>query len=169
MRKTAVAMLVLCLSFAATMAVAVENCWVSSSGTTLKTSGSVSAENVASLPVGTELQVMERAGRWVRVKTGDGLEGWVYAGRIADTAPAAEVAEDAGLFGGVFQNSQIQTAKADSARSIRGLSPETEYYAQQRGTPEIFRKELDKVLTRETSAEELRVFLSEGRIGEYAL
>jgi uncharacterized protein YgiM (DUF1202 family) len=169
MRKTAVATLVLCLFFAATMAMAEETCWVSSSGTTLKSFGSVSAEDVASLPVGTALQVVERAGRWVEVKTGDGQQGWVYAGRVADTAPEAEVSEEAGLFGDLFQDSQIQTAKADSARSIRGLSPETEYYARQRGTPAAYQKALDGVLTRKVSTEDLRAFLSQGHIGEYAL
>lgn len=169
MRKTAVATLVLCLLFAAAVAMAEETCWVSSSGTTLKSFGSVSAEDVASLPVGTELQVIERAGRWIEVKTGDGQQGWVYAGRVADTAPEAEVNEDDGLFGGAFQDSQIQTAKADSARSIRGLSAATESYAQQRGTPETYQRELDKVLTRKVSTQELRAFLSQGRIGEYAL
>jgi hypothetical protein len=78
------------------------------------------------------------------------------------------VGGDAGLFGGTMQQSQIQTAKADSARSIRGLSPEVAQYAKQRGTPEAFRKELDKVLARKVSPRELRTFLRDGKIGEYA-
>jgi hypothetical protein len=67
-----------------------------------------------------------------------------------------------------MQKSQINTAKADSARSIRGLSPETAQYAKNRGTPEVIKKSLDGVLQRKVSAKELKVFLHEGKIGEYA-
>jgi hypothetical protein len=94
--------------------------------------------------------------------------GWVYAGRVADSPPAVEVTSDGGLFGDVLQGSQIRTAKADSARSIRGLSPETAQYAKQRGTPEIYKKELDRVLAQKVSTKELRTFLKDGRIGEFA-
>ena len=110
----------------------------------------------------------ESGGRWLKVRATNGKEGWVYAGRVADEAPSAEVTGESGLFGDTLQSSQIKTAKADSARSIRGLSPEVDQYARQRGTPEAFRKELDKVLARRVSAGELKAFLREGKIGEYA-
>ena len=168
MRKKVVTTLVLLLVFAATVVMAEEKRWVSSDGTTLKTEASVSSADMAPLPVGTELSVIEAGGRWIKVRTTNGAEGWVYAGRIADTAPSAEVAGEGGLFGGAVQGSQIETAKADSARSIRGLSPETSQYAKQRGTPESFKKELDKILARKVSAKELKAFLREGKIGEYA-
>jgi uncharacterized protein YgiM (DUF1202 family) len=168
MCKTFLTVAALLLVFAISTAVAEDKRWVSSDGTTLKRDASVSAEDLGALPIGTELMVLEAGGRWVRVKLADGREGWVYAGRIADTPPSAEVTGEAGLFGGVLQGSQIQSAKSDSARSIRGLSPETAQYARQRGTPEIYRRELDRVLARKVSARELKAFLREGRIGEYA-
>lgn len=167
MRKTLVAKLVLLLALTAATAFAEDKRWVSSDGTTLKSQASVSAGDVKSLPVGSELTVLEDGGRWIRVRTSDGTEGWVYAGRISDTAPAAEVT-DGGAFGGALQGSQIETAKADSARSIRGLSPETAAYAKQRGTPEAYKKDLDKVLARKVSPQDLKAFLREGKIGEYA-
>jgi hypothetical protein len=123
---------------------------------------------VAPLAVGAELAVVEASGRWMKVRTGDGRVGWVYAGRVADAPPSAEVTGgDGGLFGESLQKSQIDTAKADSARSIRGLSPEVSQYAKQRGTPEAYKKELDKILARKVSAKELKAFLREGKIGEY--
>ncbi len=129
----------------------------------------MSSPDVAPLAVGTELSVIESAGRWIKVRTGDGTEGFVYAGRISDTPPSAEVAgSGGGLFGGTMEQCQIQTAKADSARSIRGLSPETAQYAKQRGTPEAYRKALDKILARKVTPKELKAFLREGKIGEYA-
>jgi uncharacterized protein YgiM (DUF1202 family) len=169
MRRTAVSTLILLLALAGSAALAAEKRWVSSEGTTLKSEASISSEDVAPLPVGTELSVLESGGRWIKVQSADGRQGWVYAGRVSDAAPAAEVSGgEGGLFGASMQNSQIDTAKADSARSIRGLSPEVAQYAKQRGTPEVYKKELDKVLARKVSPKELKAFLKEGKIGEYA-
>lgn len=146
-----------------------ESRWVASDGSTLKSEASATSENVADLPVGAEVTVVEDAGRWLKVKTAAGKEGWLYAGRVADAPPAAEVTGgDSGVFGGAMQQSQINTAKADSARSIRGLSPEVAQYAKQRGTPENLRKALDGITARKVNPNELKAFLKEGKIGEYA-
>jgi uncharacterized protein YgiM (DUF1202 family) len=150
------------------VAVAEEKRWVSSEGTTLKAEASATSETVADVLVGTEVMLVESGGRWLKVRTVAGKEGWVYAGRLSDTPPAGEVAGDGGLFGDSMQKSQINTAKADSARSIRGLSPETAQYAKDRGTPELYKKALDAILVRKVSPKELKAFLKEGKIGEYA-
>jgi uncharacterized protein YgiM (DUF1202 family) len=168
MRKTVVSMLALLLALSVTAAMAEEKRWVSSDGTVLKSEASASSADVAPLPVGTELSVLESGGRWLKVRAGSGKEGWVYAGKVADAPPSAEVTGEAGLFGETMQSSQIKTAKADSARSIRGLSPEVDQYAKQRGTPEAFKKELDKILARKVSPKELKAFLRDGKLGEYA-
>ena len=169
MRRIRVLVVALLLALACTAALAEEKRWVSSEGTTLKKEASVSAEDVAPLAVGAELAVVEASGRWMKVRTGDGRVGWVYAGRVADAPPAAEVSGgETGLFGESLQKSQIDTAKADSARSIRGLSPEVSQYAKQRGTPEAYKKELDRILARKVNAKDLKAFLREGKIGEYA-
>lgn len=146
-----------------------EKRWVSSEGTALKAEASATSENVSNLLIGAELTVVESGGRWLKVRTAAGTEGWVYAGRVSETPPASEVTgEDGGIFGDSMQKSQISTAKADSARSIRGLSPEAAQYAKDRGTPELYKKSLDVVLARKVSAKELQTFLKEGKIGEYA-
>lgn len=157
------------LLLVAITAVAEEKRWVSSEGTALKSEASATSDTVVDLKVGTEVSVIESGGRWLKVRTSAGKEGWVYAGRVSETPPASEVAgDDGGLFGGSLQKSQINTAKADSARSIRGLSPEATKYAKDRGTPEMYKKSLDVVLARKVSAKELKAFLKEGKIGEYA-
>jgi uncharacterized protein YgiM (DUF1202 family) len=160
---------VLALLLAASVAIAEEKRWVSSEGTALKAEASATSENIADMQIGTAVSVIESGGRWLKVKTAAGKEGWVYAGRVSDTPPAAEVSGDGGgLFGASMQKSQISTAKADSARSIRGLSPEAAQYAKDRGTPEMYKKSLNVVLDRKVSANELKAFLKEGKIGEYA-
>ena len=165
MKKTVFAALFL---LAATTAFGAEKRWVVSEGTTLKSEQSVSAADLADLPVGAELTLVEDGGRWLKVQIANGKEGWVYAGRVADAAPVAEVGGGDGLLGGTMQQSQINTAKADSARSIRGLSPETAAYAKEHGTPEGLKKELDRILARKVSDKEVKTFLKEGKIGEYA-
>ncbi len=168
MRRTVGAMLALLLALAGTAAMADETRWVTSDGTALKQEATMSSPDVAPLPVGTALTVIEAGDRWIRVRTADGKEGYVYAGRISDTQPAAEAGGGDGLFGESMQQSQIQAAKADSARSIRGLSPETAQYAKQRGTPASYQKALDRILARQVTPAELKAFLRQGRIGEYA-
>lgn len=169
MRITRSMVVAFALLLVAATAMAEEKRWVSSEGTTLKAEASATSDNVADVVVGTEVTVVESGGRWLKVRTAAGKEGWVYAGRVSETPPAAEVAGgDGGIFGGSMQKSQINTAKADSARSIRGLSPEAAKYAKDRGTPEIYKKSLDIVLARKVSANELKAFLKEGKIGEYA-
>ncbi len=153
----------------ASIACAEEKRWVASDGTSLKVEASATSENVVDLLVGTEVSVVETGGRWVKVRTEAGATGWVYAGRLAETRPSAEVAgTDDPLFGESMKKSQITTAKADSARSIRGLSPETVSYAKSRGTSETCKKSLEKILGRKVSAMDVRSFLKEGKIGEYA-
>lgn len=153
----------------AVSAVAEERRWISSESTTLKSEATASSDNVADVSVGTEVTVVESGGRWLKVRTLSGIEGWVYAGRVSETAPTSEVTgSDSGLFGNSMKNSQINTAKADSARSIRGLSPGTAQYAKDRGTPEQYKKSLDTVLARKVSPKEIKAFLKDGKIGEYA-
>ncbi|GAC1469841.1 MAG: hypothetical protein PVSMB11_05670 [Desulfuromonadaceae bacterium] len=169
MRITRSMVVAFALLLIAVTAMAEEKRWVSSEGTTLKSEASATSDNVADVKVGTAVTVVESGGRGLKVRTAAGKEGWVYAGRVSETPPASEVAgDDGGIFGGSMQKSQINTAKSDSARSIRGLSPEAAKYARDRGTPEIYKKALDIVLARKISANELKAFLKEGKIGEYA-
>src|SRR5689334_24355785 len=91
MRRIAVLVMALLLALACSAALAEEKRWVSSDGTTLKKEASVSSEDVAPLAVGAELAVVEASGRWLKVRTADGRVGWVYAGRVVDAPPAAEV------------------------------------------------------------------------------
>ena len=169
MRITRSMVAALALVLVASLAIADEKRWVSSEGTTLKAEASATSENVADVQVGAEVTIVESGGRWLKVKTTSGKEGWLYAGRVSETPPAAEIAGgDGGIFGDSMKSSQINTAKADSARSIRGLSPGATQYAKDRKTPEEFKKTLDVVLARKVSAKELKAFLKDGKIGEYA-
>ncbi|MBC7962228.1 MAG: SH3 domain-containing protein, partial [Steroidobacteraceae bacterium] len=75
---------VLALLLTAVAAMAAETRWVSSEGTALKAEASATSASVAEVPVGTKLTVVESGGRWLKVRTSAGKEGWLYAGRVSD-------------------------------------------------------------------------------------
>ncbi len=155
---------------------AVKNLWISSNNAKLKAAPKSSADTVVKLPIGTKLMVEGKQKRWYKVNTEDGRSGWIYRGKVSklkpEFRPASEdsAAQDnslgnmlAGLTG-----SSIQADSADSARSIRGLSPDTEEYARQTGTPLEIRQALDRVLATPATQNEVERFLQSARIGEYA-
>jgi uncharacterized protein YgiM (DUF1202 family) len=145
-----------------------ENRWVVGAGTSLKSEATATSADIAPLEVGAQVVVLENAGRWLKVQTAGQKTGWVFAGRLSSTPPVAEVAASEGLFSSSAQRSQIEVARADSARSVRGLSAETENYAKERGTPQEYRKALDQILARQVSKEEVKAFMRAGKLGEYA-
>ena len=99
---------------------------------------------------------------------GSGQEGWIYGGRLSRTPPEKKSQDEAGnLFAGM-SGSKIGADEADTSRSIRGLSSETEQYAKNRGTPDTYKKALDGVLSMGVTEQELEAFLMKGKIGEYA-
>jgi len=144
-----------------------ESVWVASSGAKLKVDRSASSQTVSELPVGAELTVLNSEGRWYQVRTTSGKEGWVYRGKVSTAPPPKETQETENLFA-ELGGSDISADEAQTSRSIRGLSPETEQYARQRGTPEAYQKALDEVLVMRVAPKELEAFLRNGKIGEYA-
>ena len=156
------------LSAATAASSSTQNRWVVGSGTALKSAAAATSTDIVSLEVGAQVLVLVNAGRWLKVQTSDKKSGWVFAGRLSSTPPVAEVAASEGLFAASAQKSQIEIAQADSARSVRGLSPETESYAKERGTPLEYRKALDQILARQVSKEEVVAFMRAGKLGEFA-
>ena len=141
--------------------------WVTSDKARLKSKPKASSTTFSTIPVGAEVSVLESRKRWYRVRTSSGEKGWMYRGKLSDTPPEKETEESDNLFSSM-QSSRISADEAQTSRSIRGLSKETEQYAQQRGTPEVYKKALDQVLAIRITDKEVDVFLKEGKIGEYA-
>lgn len=168
-------LVVLCLAAAGGAAAAAEDTlWVSSESADLKAERSISSDTIATLHRGTELSVKAYESRWFQVTTDNGRTGWVYRGKVSDTKPEVPESEEkdggggiGGLLGGLG-GSSVETEAADSARSIRGLSPEAEAYAEKTGTPKQNREALDHVLSMSISESELESFLEKGHVGEYA-
>lgn len=145
-----------------------EKLWVSSDKAKLMSESSASSATVTTLPMGTEVTVLVKDGRWYNVSSAAGENGWIYRGRLSDSPPAEEVQKESEDLFAFMPGSSIQADEADTARSIRGLSPETEQYAKGKGTPAEYKAALDKVLALSIDERELNGFLSRGKIGEYA-
>lgn len=141
--------------------------WVTSDKARLKSKPKASSTTLSTIPVGDKVSVLESEKRWYRIRTSSGKEGWMYRGKLSETPPANETEEGDNLFSSM-QASSINADEAQTSRSIRGLSKETEQYAQQRGTPEVYKKALDQILAIRITDKEVDVFLKAGKIGEYA-
>jgi len=141
--------------------------WVTSDKARLKSKPKASSTTFSTIPVGTEVSVLESKKRWYRVRTSSGEKGWVYRGKLSDTPPEKEIEESDNLFSSM-QSSSITADEAQTSRSIRGLSKETEQYAEQRGTPEVYKEALDQVLAIRITDKDVDAFLKAGKIGEYA-
>jgi len=166
---------VFCLAAAgAAFAEGGETLWVTSGSADLKAERSISSDTIAELERGAVLSVQAYESRWYQVTTENGRTGWVYRGKVSETKPEiadSEKKEEGGDLGGLLSglgDSSVETEAADSSRSIRGLSPEAEAYAEKTGTPKQSREALEQVLSMSISARELASFLENGHVGEYA-
>ena len=164
--------IIICLTMVLLLSISVvlaqEKRWISSGRAKLKADKSASSETITTLSIGTEVTVIAQEGRWYRILTPSGEEGWIYRGRLSDSPPAEEIKEESDNLFAFMPGSSIEADEADTARSIRGLSRETEQYAQSRGTPTEYKRALDRVLAMGVSEQALEEFLRNGKIGEYA-
>lgn len=161
------AALVAVLSLFAISVFAAGTMWVTSEDARLKSEPKASSTTLSTVAPGTKVSVLASEKRWYRIRTDSGKEGWMYRGKLSDTPPSKETGESENLFT-AMSNSDISADEAQTSRSIRGLSKETEQYAKKRKTPEVYKKALDQVLAIRITDREVDVFLKAGKIGEYA-
>ncbi|MCP4692288.1 MAG: SH3 domain-containing protein [Desulfobacterales bacterium] len=148
-----------------------ETVWVSSDGAMLKEDRKASSDTIAELPVGMELTVLKYKKRWYHVTTPDDQNGWIYRGKISKEPPEADGESEGDSTGQLLSSltgSDIESDEADTARSIRGLSPEAKEYAKNAGTPQECQDALDQVLAYKTMDDDIQQLLKEEKIGEYA-
>ena len=168
MKRIIIVCFFMALVFIVSPVIPQEKLWVSSSGAKLKTEGSISSETITTLPIGAEVTLLVTEERWYKILSPTGEEGWMYRGWLSDSPPAKETQEESEDLFALLPGSRIEANEADTARSIRGLSSETEVYAKNRGTPAAYKRALDRVLAMDIGERELEEFLREGGIGEYA-
>jgi uncharacterized protein YgiM (DUF1202 family) len=143
-----------------------EKVWVTSAGAKVMSEAAATAKAVETVPVGTELTVLSTKDKWFQVSLPSGEKGWIFRGKVSTSPPEAE-REGGGLLGALGKSS-IEGGSADTSRSMRGLSPAAEQYAQNAKTPAEYKKAVDGVLALQVKEAEVDAFLREGKIGEYA-
>lgn len=168
MKRIIITSISLALMLSISMAIAQDKLWVSSDNSALKADKSASSETITTIPFGSEVTVLASEGKWYRILTPSGREGWIYRGRLSDSPPPKETQKESEDLFAFMPGSKISADEADTARSIRGLSSETEEYSKNRRTPEAYKKALDHVLAMSVEKREVEDFLRKGRVGEYA-
>ncbi|MDB9823033.1 SH3 domain-containing protein [Deltaproteobacteria bacterium] len=168
MRRIILTSISLVLLFSVSMVLAQDKLWVSSDSAKLKTDKSASSETIDTLSIGIEVTVLASEGKWYNVLDPSGKQGWIYRGKLSDSPPAEEVKKESEDLFAFLPGSNIEADEADSARSIRGLSSETEQYAKNKQTPAAYQEALDRVLAMSIGEVELEEFLKTGKIGEYS-
>ncbi|MDP3427319.1 MAG: SH3 domain-containing protein, partial [Humidesulfovibrio sp.] len=157
-----------CVALFALPAQAQDRLFVASEGAKLKADKSASSDTVAELAVGMELRVAGQEDSWYKVTSG-GKSGWIYRGKVSETAPEPSKQGGDNLFGGVG-SSTIMVSEADSARSMRGLNESEQAAAKAAGRParplSDYKNALDKILAAKVDKKEIENFLKAGHIGE---
>jgi hypothetical protein len=143
-----------------------ERVWVASEGARLQAEQTAESPTVVRLPLETALTVIAREGKWYRVRTDGGETGWIYRGKVSGAKPGDDTAELDDLLGDLGE-SDILLAAADTSRSVRGVMDDPEE-GEAMPIPEPYRSAVDRVLSFYVGDAELRAFLKEGGIGEYA-
>lgn len=170
MKRTSLLAALACTLLLSGVALAQSQLYVSGEGAKLKSDKTASSDTIAELPVGTALAVQGQDESWYKVSTG-GKSGWIYRGKVSETAPTASQQGGDNLFGNAG-GSTIMVSEADSARSMRGLNASEQDAARAAGRAprplSDYQAALDKVLAHKVDKREVENFLKAGRIGEYA-
>jgi uncharacterized protein YgiM (DUF1202 family) len=115
---------------------------------------------------GESVAVISRAGGYARVKTDNGIEGWIAAAKLSTTKPPDE--SDAGLLGSASRLLGPRASATTSTAGARGLDKAAEGYAATEQIPQAVRDAVDHMTLYRLDDETLERFMQEGGLGEYA-
>lgn len=117
---------------------------------------------------GEALEVMGKDGRWYKVRTSKGVEGWIFSNKISTDEPPKSQGRVAALSGfGSF--GRTKASEVTATAGARGLDKVSESYADRTSTitPKD-REAVNKMAAYHITEDELMSFLKDGRLGEYA-
>jgi uncharacterized protein YgiM (DUF1202 family) len=128
--------------------------------------GKTSLDKVtANLRYGDVLEVIQKDGSWVQVKTGSGAQGWIFANKVSSSKPSGGDSELAAL-GRSFRQKDASSVTASAGS--RGLDKVSEGYAKQAGITKDVQAAVDRMAAYKITDQEVEDFLRNGRLGEYA-
>jgi hypothetical protein len=116
------------------------------------------AATVATVRAGERLEPLERRGDWVRARTAGGKIGWIHASAVTE--------REVRVTGG-SSTVQSGTSTTEVALAGKGFSAPVEDGYRERHQ-DLDYASVDRIEARQVSAEDLRTFLQEGRLSEWA-
>ena len=152
-RRYAVALTALLITSLAGAAMA-ESIWVKSDNVQIRSGKGAVYPVVATAPKGTELTVIERDGKWIKVQAGD-QQGYIYE----TAASASKVSGGGNLLSNMGAGSDMSTGAA-----AKGLEQQTETYASSKN---LDTGPLNKLiaLRKSITPQEWQSFTAEGKVG----
>ncbi len=114
---------------------------------------------------GTPLEVLEKDGRWLLVKTPKDNEGWVYASRTSPEEPE----KDGGLLALIGKEFRGDAAGTAASAGARGLDKVAEGYARRTGVTAAHIAAINRMekFSARISEGQVEGFLRKGKVGEY--
>jgi len=117
---------------------------------------------VRTLSRGDTVSVLRRSGPWRQVKVTDlGVEGWLHKSRLTRRKPDP----------GTGDSQAVADARATglgSGRTIRGLKPEAERYANTKAIGPRERQSVNTMIAYRVDPASLDRFMRDGKLGEYS-
>ena len=120
---------------------------------------------VADLKFGEPVEVLNKEGSWLQVRTAAGATGWIFANKTALKKPAGEDGTLAFLGKSMRRK---EAGEVTASAGARGLDKAGEAYADRSGITKEHRDAVDRMTDYKLPDEEVENFLKDGRLGEYA-
>ena len=142
-----------------------ETVYVRSPSAEIRSGRTVLDRRIERVPHGTPLEVLEREGQWILVKTPQGNEGWVYASRTAAEKPE----EESGLLAKLGREFRGEAAETAATAGARGLDKMAEEYARRAGVGPAHIAAINRLegFSARVTEQQVQEFLRKGKVGEY--
>ena len=131
-----------------------ESIWVKSENVQIRSGKGAVFPVVVAVPKGTELTVIERDGKWIKVQSGS-QQGYIFEGAISPT----KVSGGGNLLANMGAGADVSTGAA-----AKGLEQQTEAYAQQKSYNTAALNHLID-LRKSITPQEYQAFTAAGKVG----
>lgn len=115
---------------------------------------------------GETVSILGRAGDYARVKTGQGVEGWIAAAKLSTTKPPDE--SGSSLWTSAGRIIGPRASDTTSTAGARGLDKAADSYAQTEHISQAHRDAVDHMTASRVDDDTLDTFLKEGGLADYA-
>ena len=141
-----------------------ETVYVSKSSTSIRTEPNATSRVIATLDAGDSLEVVDKARRFLQVRTKDGRLGWVYIYRTTSEPPTKESWDE---FAILARGREVSATEAETGSAIRGLEPVAEQNAINNEIDARIIEQFKRLDAFFIKDEDLDAFMKKGHLGEY--